>query len=229
MASLRYLCARARTLILIAAGLTAAGSLAPSQAAPLVQFASPDCVAFASGDATSTDASCTGSLVPGLNGSNGIKLTGSAGVDVGASGGVIAFSLTGLANGGWYADALLPLHWEFSIGERLGPTATDLTPLTWIIGFSFNDTPLFTTNGVALPGDTISGSQTVDLTDFGPIGNYSIGLLVGAYTATSFSVTIPSHSIDVNSSAPEPATVLLLAPGIAFLMYRKRRGSKQAS
>jgi hypothetical protein len=230
--SRRFLLKKTRALVLTAAPLAvvAAGAI-PAQAGVVFSFG--NCALHTLADTTS--GGCSGSTVGTQpNGSNGLHLTGDAtGFSTLSSLGVmdLVMDWTGTATG-TPGDAL-PLSWNFT--PTVGTTSvtdvnsqTDSTGLTFALTFRFNGSLTNSASNSRLTsGVPVTGSDSVTLNS--AVTSWEVILAVTDTVATSnttLRIQVPDSSVDINNSVPEPASVLLIAPGLAYLVLRRRR--KQA-
>jgi hypothetical protein len=132
-------------------------------------------------------------------------------VDLGVSGGLASGSL---------AAGAIPVSWKFLFDNSRSDVNWNVF---FDILFSGGGTSSFSASGSSTPGSQINGGGMIKES-----GGFVIGydIRFTANSPNSFSANIPMvDSIDLNSpvGAPEPASVLLMAPGAALLILRRRK------
>jgi hypothetical protein len=191
-------------------------------------FSFTNCVVSATN--ASTTGSCSGGTVgTQLNGSNGLHLLGNATATSNLSGsGTISLTMdwTGTATG--TPNGSLPLNWKFT--PTLNPQATDInsqiiSTLNYTLSFKFNGSTTNPETGSWTSGTPVIGSDSVMLNS--AVTSWEAILTVAdnnSSSTTTLNVLVPSSSVDINNSTiPEPANILLITSGLAYLILRRRK------
>jgi len=125
---------------------------------------------------------------------------------------------SGTANSGSLAAGSVPVHWLFDI-------TGNSNPVNWSLGFSLDltdGTDSFSMTGTS-SGGQVSGDAAINVSTTGDVLGYSIFL--DTNSTTGFTLTVPANAtLVINSastSAPEPASLWLMAGGGALLLLKK--------
>ena len=161
--------------------------------------------------------------LPLFNGAQGIRVSGPASFTANSPGDYnLYLQFSGVVGGGSFGSATMPVDYLFSVDPGNG------TFTHWNLEFGVSETPStylsFTTSGAG------SGSQPVDISGTGTI----TGLLAGQPYAWNINLTLDwtanatgaTLNLDLPldiGSVPEPASILLVGPGIGLLMLVRRR------
>lgn len=140
----------------------------------------------------------------------------------------LELTATGDSNGADLSAGTVPVAWDFTLSNA------DLPELYWSVQFQMtvgNQPYSFVQTGTTTTtGDTVSGTGSINVTTGGEAGDYLIDLYV--LSSSPFTLTIPgSGTLDLNpsSATPEPATLLLIAPGVGVvLLLRRKKGIRAA-
>jgi hypothetical protein len=225
----KFLASKARILALAVVPLAAVTDVA--QAAPLT-FSSSGCsVNSLNNGQVASGSFCEVNLgTGGVDGINSIAVFGGGFVNFSPFEGSnygIEFSATGSGDGGESPSGILPLAWDFSIGD-----AFNTTNLNWYLQFIFwgagSGSYFYATSGSGT--GQFKGSTVMEIASSG-INAWNVSLqITGDVTEVlsggGFAVDIPpGTTLDVNpvgDAVPEPSSLLLALPAGAFLLVRRR-------
>jgi hypothetical protein len=169
-------------------------------------------LAFASGSCSTSQYSATGGN-PNLN---WIQMTGKGSVNVvNSSAGFIDFLASGGGSGSIVAG-VVPVSWDFQVNA--------MSTVNWTISFEIfanNGSGSYTQSGYLSSGGEVKGASEINVPSGGVTG-WKMSLNTNA--VNPYVVTIPSGStLDLNSPAPEPSTILLTSLGGVALLLRRRK------
>lgn len=235
----RYLAQKASRLALAVVPLAALAVSTPQAkaipAGPLLTGG--DCTV--SGGLGSFTGSCDTAQVNATGGDgslNWIEMFGSGSLlNSDGSGGFLNFNAGDDALSTVIPSGQIPVGWGFSIS----PVNPDLEPsLNWMVTFSIftsGGSGSFTQSGSALAGSNVRGSGAIVFASSQDVIGWRAVLDTNTGgNAFGYSINIPGKkSLDLNqqTAAPEPASLLLLAPGLGALLFlrRKKRSSEKNS
>ncbi len=220
----RFLHSKGRTLALVTIPLAALTTLAtPAKATTTFAFTSANQCNGSTYNANSTLSSgtCSGSLLPTeANGVNGATLSGNLSASAIAGGASFGLLWTWVAagNDGFFSGPL-PLAWDFTIAPGSG------NPYNWTLDFDFVGTTTdVTESGSGSLSTEFQGTDVANLN--GSANNLTVTLTVTTIAAFDNqqlqAAILPDSSFDVNG-VPEPATLVLLAAPLGYLMFRRQR------
>jgi hypothetical protein len=111
----------------------------------------------------------------------------------------------------------LPISWDFNLTAPADPN------LFWELSIIYDN--FFLYQSIA-QGYGSSAQGTGWIAPGEPVTSLEIRLNISGFLTpgTSFHLSVPDQSIDINPSAvPEPSSALLLIPGLGYLAVRARR------
>jgi len=163
------------------------------------------------GSCSTTQASATG----GNTNLNWIQMYGSGSV---SGGGSLYFFASGSGFGSISAG-VVPVSWDFKIQNV--QSSVDWS-LRFDIFLTNSGSGSFSQSGSMSSDGSVTGSSQFNVPS-GSVSGWDIRLNTSSQSG-SYSVTIPSGStLDLNSPAPEPSTILLTSLGGAALLLRRRK------
>jgi hypothetical protein len=213
-----FIARKASKLAMVAVPLAVLAVTVPARASTVVlnPNGTDTCSSLQSGGTCIIVSAATG----GNSGMNQVLLSGMA-VASNPNGNFTADLLNsggGTANSGLLAVGSVPVHWLFDI-------TGNSNPVNWFVGFSLNlsdGTDSFTTSGTS-SGGQVSGDAAISVLTAGNVLGYTIFL--DTNSTTGYTLTVPANATLVinsgNSSAPEPASLWLMAGGGALLLLKK--------
>lgn len=231
----QFLAQKASRLALAIVPLAALAISTPSaKARPITtsgSFASNpgDCFVTGTGAAGSCGTSIAGA-VGGNTNLNWIAMFGS-GNAVG-SGDTLDFSADAPGSGTLPAGSV-PVAWDFTVNQLTSQDPTVDWNVAFRIVMSTTGSPYsFTQSGSASTGSVVSGTGSIII----PSGGSLVSFIMDLNTSASgggfpYGINIPGGAtLDLNP-APEPASLLLIAPGLGALLFlrRKKRQSEKNS
>jgi hypothetical protein len=212
-----FIARKASKLAMVAVPLAVLAVTVPARAGVILNPNGTDsCFALQSGGTCIIVSGATG----GNSGMNQVLLSGMATAS-NLNGNFTADLLnsgSGTANSGSLAVGSVPVHWLFDI-------TGNSNPVNWSLGFSLDlsdSTDSFTMTGTS-SGGQVSGDQAITVLTAGNVLGYSIFL--DTNSSSGYTLTVPSNATLVinsgNASAPEPASLWLMAGGGALLLLKK--------
>lgn len=172
---------------------------------------------------TGSSGACTTTSESSVGGDANINWVSMSGT--GTTTGTLAFGDANSGSGTLPAGTI-PVSWLFDVNQI---SAQD-PMIDWSITFNISigsGILLFSQSGSASTGSVVSGSGLINNPSSTSLSGWSM-LLDTAPSGGSFTygITIPGRAtVDLNpqSSAPEPASLLLIGPGLGALLYLRRR------
>jgi hypothetical protein len=190
------------------------------------------------GGSGSVSGGLIGTPIVGANGLPGLSITGSATETATNSGGTtLTFSYGGPVGIAFQNSfpASVPIEWHFIA------TPSNATDISWLLTYSFWDSATPTSNAPSTTGGfsgsalNVLGGTSADFQGLGVVNlpgnlaNFRVDLNVAwtsAGTGSTLTVDIPTGSLDLNTSTPEPAGFVLMSAGMALVVLRARRKAR---
>ena len=180
-------------------------------------------VIFSTGACFATSGSCNifqESATGGDTEANWVSMTGSG---TSNGGGNLQFGISGQAASGTAVGGTMPVLWDFDIT----PVGGDSPSIQWSVNFEVS---VISGSNLLMPSFTQQGvSSAHEITGYGtlalPVGTViSYTLNLSTDSASAYSVTVPTGSLDLNAGAtPEPSTLLLVPMAGAFFFWRRKK------
>jgi PEP-CTERM motif len=211
----QFISKKASKLAMVAVPLAALAAAVPAKAATVTLDGNgtDTCQAFLSGGCTLTT-----NPVGGNPFMNQVVLTGST---TSTSGGNTDFASFSNSGGGTAIGTLpvgsVPVSWDFTVMDNLGT-------VNWSLQFllSFADGAFtFSTSGSTTGGE-VTGSGSINVTGAEAILAYGIEISASGGSAFNLAVPLTLNSA-AQTSAPEPASLLLMGAGGAALVLLRRK------
>lgn len=216
----------ARQALTVVPALALAFCVTPAKAGILFfQFDGGASCSFSAGiTGTGSCSDTQASPVGGDTNGNWVSLSGSGSAPEGGS---LTFSITGgSAAGSILAGAEIPVAWDFAIQPLVsGDTPTVSYTLTFDICVQPDSSCVYSTystSGSSGVG-TVTGTNEINVSTSGIVASYDMSATFTS--STRFGIDIPGGaSLDMNTAAPEPATLLMVpAAGLWFFVRRRFR------
>lgn len=142
----------------------------------------------------------------------------------GTTTGALTFS-DGNSGSGTLAAGIVPVSWDFNVNPVLGQDPI----INWSVNFTIDTgsgPATFSQSGSASTGSTVTGSGSITIDSPVTLTGWSMSLNTSPSGSFTYGVQIPGlTTLDLNpqSSVPEPASLLLIAPGLGALLFLRRR------
>lgn len=180
----------------------------------------PDGCAVSGTGATGSCATIWEGPVGGNSNINWVAMAGNGSTD-----GTLTFT-DGNSGSGTLPAGSVPVSWLFDVNNLAVQDPT----VNWTVTFSINTgsgSISFSQSGSASTGSVVSGSGSIDNPSLTELFTWSMSLSTAPSGGSfPYSIVIPGlATMDLNpvSSVPEPASLLLIAPGLGALLYLRRR------